>query len=113
MYTFADLVLFFQGHGEEPLGACKDLLLQLPRDLVSGDLEEAIVEAAIAHVLDQLGLGFFVVSVEDYYRQRARLCAVFNVEAGLPEKSRIGGGLRTSPIFPYSEQYDLASFNKE
>lgn len=32
---------------------------------MAGDLEEAVVEAAVAHVLDQLGLCFGVVSVED------------------------------------------------
>lgn len=61
----ADLVLLFERHGEEAFGAVKDPLLKVARNTVTGDLEEAIVQTAVTHGLDELFLFLGVVTVEN------------------------------------------------
>jgi hypothetical protein len=64
VHTFINLILLLQTQIKEPLIPVHDLVLELERHRVSGDLEEAIVEAAVAHIIYELLLCGGVVAVK-------------------------------------------------
>jgi hypothetical protein len=64
IHTFINLILLLQTQIKEPLIPVHDLVLELERNRVPGDLEEAIVEAAVAHIIYELLLCGGVVAVK-------------------------------------------------
>jgi len=49
---------------EERFEAFKDLILDLRRDTVTNDLEEAIVQTALANIIYELSFGCFISAVK-------------------------------------------------
>lgn len=104
-----DLLLALQGQGEELLGPLHHGLLQLERDGVPHDLEEAIVEAALADLVDDLVLLRGVSGVEacmgsENEQSVGSACGGlpgYERESCIPEKSMMG--ISSLPMFNENE----------
>lgn len=69
--TFINLVLLLQTQIKESLVPVHDLVLELERHCVPGNLEETIVKAAVPHVVYEFLLRRRVIAVECFIRRSA------------------------------------------
>jgi hypothetical protein len=66
VHTFINFILLLQTQIKEPLIPVHNLVLELERHRVPGDLEEAIVEAAVTHIVYELLLRGGVVAIKRF-----------------------------------------------